>query len=835
MKKIFTFFMMTVVAITICATPQTKLPQLKRVNTTEQVTSPAQEQVLKCAMQDLSKRARVVTTEPAGPSYAAKALPINKAQKAPAETITLDGGVFLVTPEYEAASREWYIVVESNGYVFRLCWYGSADNYSGTYTFEDISWDYTWGWFQSSELFYEIQYSDVNMTISEQQKGEYLKQITLDATITDVNDKVYVLHIVHEMLTPKNTIETVLDNSQITLGWGQFVLNGKNDNLDVKLTVNATSVDGEYTQANFDANGTKIVYNGVEQEVLQAKMLVQGGTLDNGSLGYHVNLSFYNQDTVQHIVYMPAALPPAKDTIMVSCTNLEIDDQTLSAYGFITVSGSTDLYDVFAMYEGTIAEAGVYQNVAVSITDKITWLEPTESISATLTLAEENDGWHANLEVYGNDYNWYSIDMKYVVPEPTETISVSFDEPAIATYIPDQYNMFQMLNYGEEFEASMTIYGIGVGESFGMEDVLFDYAGIYDHVRSSSVKIADVKGKLDQKGDTTIITASVIGFNAIQYDIKWWYTVPTPVDTVEIEMPVKFSNFMDYGYYTLTAYSPDSSVFVSLAPMASRVAGTFVNDGMFGKFGAEDGRYDFYSGDTFIFSSEDWQNYTMAEGTLVVTMSMDGTVNAEAKMICSNAVYYHIKMTTEYNTHLDFDEPELAVDRTYTTEDIVFIEDQTVDNGYIYLSLTAADASDMAAFFFFVNEIDYDIYIPEGIYPINSSEEVGTVYANPGIQGNGVWPSYYAELLEDGSLVAPLWLLVGGTVEMKKDDKGNPHMEVNAVNSYGVPVHIVYDGTPTAVENVVVGDVKTEKLLKGGQLFIIRNGETYNIIGSRVR
>lgn len=156
-------------------------------------------------------------------------------------------------------------------------------------------------------------------------------------------------------------------------------------------------------------------------------------------------------------------------------------------------------------------------------------------------------------------------------------------------------------------------------------------------------------------------------------------------------------------------------------------------------------------------------------------------------------------------------------------------------NGYIYLALTAADDSDMAAFFFFVEEIDPDIVIPVGVYPINSSEDYGTVLANPGVQGDGVWPSYYA-LLAEGGLAIPLWLLVGGTVEVTKDTAGNAHMEVDAVNSYGVSVHIVYDGTPTDVENVPTEDrIGNKKLITNGQLMILRNGELYNATGARLK
>jgi hypothetical protein len=141
----------------------------------------------------------------------------------------------------------------------------------------------------------------------------------------------------------------------------------------------------------------------------------------------------------------------------------------------------------------------------------------------------------------------------------------------------------------------------------------------------------------------------------------------------------------------------------------------------------------------------------------------------------------------------------------------------------------------MAAFFFFAEEMDEDIIVPVGVYPIDSSEEYGTVFANPGVQGDGVWPSYYARMLEDGSLITPLWLLVDGTVEVTKTEDGKPYLEVNAVNSYDVEVHIVYDGTTTGFENVKFNADGIRKQIVDGQLLIKRDGKTYNALGTQVQ
>ena len=821
MKKILILLVACISAMMLSAAPQTQLPVVK------QTTNNIRPQVLHALMQDLSKR-------PAPATEPIQRTPhrIAPAANVPAAPIELYCDGFLVGPEYEAETGEWYIALGAQGYTFRLCWYGEPDTYCGTVFFEDISWDYTWGWYQSSDLFYEIYPSDIFMTISEKQVGA-LKQILLEAEIVGQDDEIYRVHAVHSIYTPKEEVTTILSNTKISIGSGQYILDGNDANLDVVLAVNSDIVEGAYDNSHLDMNQTQITYKGVQQQLLQSNLMVEPGFLPNGNMGYNVSFSFINQDTILHHVTMPASLPAAKDTIQVSCTNLEMDD-SFADFGFLMALGSNKDYDIIAMFAGEYLEAGVYTDAAITITDKTTWLTE-QSITAILTLSEAENGWQVNIEAYASDYNHYSIDMKFEVPVPTDTVKVSFQTAAMATYLQDQYDMLQLLSVSRQWEAAVTVYGVKPGESFGMENIVLDYCGIYDWSIESTVAIADIKGVLNQRGDTTLINASVIGFNAIQYDVELWYTAPTPTDTIEITMPMKFTNALDFGYYTLSAYTPDSLWFISLSPIADKVAGEFINDGMFGRFGAKGGRYDFYAGSTFIFSEEELQNYTIEKGSLVVNHAPDGTITAEANFVARNATHYHITITSEYNTHLDYDEPEMEVDRAYTTADEVFIENQIDPNGYIYLAITAADQSDMCAFFFYADEADEDIIIPEGIYPINYSNDYGTVQANPGVQGNGVMPSFYAELLEDGSLIVPIWLLVDGTVEVRKDEDGNPHLEVNAFNSYGVPVHITYDGSFTSGVEDVTTDTTASKRLENGQLLIHRNGKTYNVLGAPIQ
>jgi hypothetical protein len=56
---------------------------------------------------------------------------------------------------------------------------------------------------------------------------------------------------------------------------------------------------------------------------------------------------------------------------------------------------------------------------------------------------------------------------------------------------------------------------------------------------------------------------------------------------------------------------------------------------------------------------------------------------------------------------------------------------------------------------------------------------------------------------------------------------------VNALNSFDVPVHIVYDANATSVNNVEVKK-NSRKLIKNNQLLIIKDGVQYNVVGNVV-
>ena len=85
-----------------------------------------------------------------------------------------------------------------------------------------------------------------------------------------------------------------------------------------------------------------------------------------------------------------------------------------------------------------------------------------------------------------------------------------------------------------------------------------------------------------------------------------------------------------------------------------------------------------------------------------------------------------------------------------------------------------------------------------------------------------------------GVYFTSLYFLVDGTVVVSKKD-GKLCFELNAVNSYDIPVHIIYDESKTTdVHDTMVESVGYKKILQDGHLLIQHNGSTYNILGSRL-
>ena len=100
---------------------------------------------------------------------------------------------------------------------------------------------------------------------------------------------------------------------------------------------------------------------------------------------------------------------------------------------------------------------------------------------------------------------------------------------------------------------------------------------------------------------------------------------------------------------------------------------------------------------------------------------------------------------------------------------------------------------------------------------------MGSFYAEGGIDNEG----YFA--------VQKIWYMVNGTVTVE-NNAGLIKITVDATNSYDVPVKVVYNASPTtAVENTKIENSNASKVVKDNQIFILKDGVKYNVLGSVIK
>ena len=233
--------------------------------------------------------------------------------------------------------------------------------------------------------------------------------------------------------------------------------------------------------------------------------------------------------------------------------------------------------------------------------------------------------------------------------------------------------------------------------------------------------------------------------------------------------------------------------------------------------------------------------YFLVGGTVEVSVEGD-KLKMEVNAVNSYDVPVHV--VCEYQLEvaeegLPYDEKEGAVNAVYTTEDDVYYTlDFIPEWGELYVDLMAADGTNMTTLTFMVEAADAEINVPAGVYPIADTYEVGTVMSGMYDAEWGPMGSFYAEGGIDNEgyfAVQKIWYMVNGTVTVE-NNVGLIKITVDATNSYDVPVKVVYNASPTtAVENTKIENSNASKVVKDNQIFILKDGVKYNILGSVIK
>lgn len=760
------------------------------------------------------------------------------------ETVTLNFAGFSQFG-YDTNYKDWFMRMEGTdpsqpeyGYRLELAYYAPANNGFGTFTTANNDINMADTHLQTPSGY--VMFADVTLTVEQKKVSDNLTQTIANATLIGEDGVTYIVTCVHNSITPTKQITAEITNTTLSRSEDTFTLEGINSVMEATVTINSNTLVGKYAMKHIDLQQTYFIYNEEKLDILsiQAEVATE---FKNNNLACVANVALLTRDTILYVIRMTHTFPAPTDSVELKATNLILNDVLSEELGVVSFDAKNEQYILSGAWMATEAEEGTYskEDVTIELQD-VKNNQTIHSLDATLHVKMDNSAhWTITGTMRGDDNVVYNLDLSYVVPMPQDTMVVRFNHSAIATFTPDMNNDLLFENKDEHYYASINIRGVEMGSTFSLQDVDRDYCGVKDFVTGAYTELADINGRIYQLGDTTIMQAQLISMDATLYDIELWYVVPTPIDTVTLSFPVEFGDLRnEEGYYQLYGPSSDTTYIVAFSPLSQDIEGTFVNDGLFGKFGAEGGRMEMEYRNTYIAKMEgDYVTAIMPleTGTMTVTMDDDGNITAVAEAICADSVYYHITMTAHYEReYLRGDMPTGSVDKVYTAADILSTMDKSEEEGWIYLAIGAADQSDLMAMHFLVDSTDADILIPEGEYKINKSFRPGTILGNAGPDDqNQISTPFYATTDAQGYL-NEIYMWVKGTVTVAKKN-GKLYLEVNAFNSYDVPVHIIYDGSVTTnIIDIPLGGTRSVKYIKNGQLVIRKNGVEYNTQGMKL-
>ena len=729
------------------------------------------------------------------------------------------------------------------GTLIQLDWIAPADDFTGTFTTKDFTSDYTWG--MTNYCFGWILFDSISMTISTS-TGEHGESIVLDAILigTDGWDNyAFKVHAEQMQITPSEVIELPVLTATIDENEDGFVLAANDKDVELALSIQAIDITN-ITLDNVDLSASKFVYKGTSITPLQLDLSISVTSVEGIGYAYVSDLVIIGDDYKQYNMQLITPLPAPTETVEIACVNMQLSMEGTQIF-FIATNKT---YEVSGVWEAEEVVAGTYPEAISSFynieTDNylIAW-------STTLVVSgSAEEGWILDVEALCPDNKIYKANLKYYVPTPTDTIVVAFDNSAKARYYPEYGNDLQLFNENEQYYAALNVANVDLGSSFTNEDLYAAFSGVEVKVDGKYLPIDYAyaqNGLLSQVGDTTKMYAEYLTFDGKLYEVHLWHVAPTPTETVNVTYETaEFMNSMDFsGTYSLLAYGPDSltaMVITLYAAFEEEIDGTFVNDGKFGLFG--EGQYEFDAANTYFGTyNAEIEQYDLVyaeKGEVTVTMDDEKNITLTGYIICENAVQYNVTMKSKVKRpQLDYDSPDTPVDRVFTAQDEVTILDYVEEAGMIYFAVQSVEYRDAFDFFLIVEKADPETKLPVGEYEINDSGDYNTVFAGQGIDWyqQMITPGFYGFVDEEGNILEPMYFLVDGNVVISKNSDGSLRVEVNALNSYDVPVHLVYNPDGTGVENSTVNVAGDKKQLIDGQLIIIRNGKAYNAMGAQVK
>ena len=370
-------------------------------------------------------------------------------------------------------------------------------------------------------------------------------------------------------------------------------------------------------------------------------------------------------------------------------------------------------------------------------------------------------------------------------------------------------------------------------------------------------------------GDTIIVSGTALSYNGstVQFAARSYNMLFVPeeqprqpefvnlaIDTVLITYQSDLSDSTKGEfYYTFNFFSrggdyPNVLVDMILDQPMALTAGTYTladNElkGLNLFQNQDDFNAVFFGGEPYVFATAALTLSEVQDGKWRYAMLITDTIGSEYTFDFAqdpHIVHYPIPVDpTEEKDKPYIDEQKTAVTVSVPLDSLLWNTKSVSKDGIldIYLTQQKADVNGLRAYLHLGMYTDSE-YPEAGSYAVNGSEENGTFSASLGRFGNVLIPCYLLLIDAEGWAHA-VWYIVDGTIRIAYDAQQAPVLSGTCTTYFGSTIHFTYGDIDNGVEDVVVesqkSKVESRKVVRDGQLLIIRDGRTYNAQGLQIK
>lgn len=608
--------------------------------------------------------------------------------------------------------------------------------------------------------------------------------------------------------------------------------------LDFDYVVPVENFAGSYTIEDLDLNYSYLTTIDEEGYKKYINYVSAEFTVTDNAEGKSLVANVLCEDSVRYLVTaVELSLPEAKDTVELAYTNGHLEDGTRSSETFQFWADENGVYTSLLIASDQVEGEYTEKDMYVDYANYILFVDGTDStfvdfLGLNLTVTKENQTYFADAYALGVDTIMYHITMSWTRPAPVDTIDIVATNMTI-----DEFEFWGIVfctvsASNEEYTVNLDMAnGLPLGE-LTSADFNVAWSSVFRIADATEIAFEDIlSATVTEVNGQRAIKAQALGEDNILYNLDLSYVLPEAKDTVAIVFttPASSEYYDSYGDYFI--YNDNEEYIVTLDIFAEKNA-------LEGEYEGED--FDLYYTRVGLLADGDTTAVAVAAAKATVTKVSEELAHIDAELLCEDEVLYLVSTdVTLSKLGLPYDMTEGEVNREYDFNDeLTITTDYVAEYGELYVGIIASDMSDLVSLMFFVNDTVEGLVIPAGTYPISDTYAEGTALASTGYNAEyGAMPSNYCTLVENEGkfYLNELYFMVGGNVVVEHVE-GHLKITIDAVNSFDVPAHIVYEAAPveTGFENIKVG-TNASKMIENDQLLIIKDGVKYNVMGSVVK